>query len=99
MPSQGRGYRASSARPPSANGGQDFAPVALLHLGHQVPVARSVVMGPLDLIEAVKLGNRAWARDLLESGAGVNQQDGQGWTPLSWAAGRGDTAMLLLLLE
>lgn len=56
-------------------------------------------MTDLALIEAVKTGQHAEARALLESGADVNQQDEAGWTPLNFAAGKGDLAMVRLLVE
>lgn len=56
-------------------------------------------MSDLKLIEAVKAGNANAVVELLESGADVNQQDEHGWTPLTWAAGKGDIASLNSLLE
>jgi hypothetical protein len=56
-------------------------------------------MSDLQLIEAVKAGNSATIQALTESGIDVNQQDEQGWTPLSWAAGKGDVKTVTLLLE
>ena len=56
-------------------------------------------MDSLQLIEAVKAGNIAAAKELLDSGADVNQQDDQGWTPLNFAAGKGDFAMVELLIQ
>jgi hypothetical protein len=56
-------------------------------------------MSDTQLIEMIKAGNAGAAEDLLNSGADVNQQDEHGWTPLNWAAGRGDVAVINLLLE
>jgi len=56
-------------------------------------------MSDLQLIEAVKAENVASIRQLIESGADVNQQDDQGWTPLNWAAGKGHLEMVKLLVE
>lgn len=56
-------------------------------------------MSDLQLIEAVKAGQLSNIEELLNSGADVNQQDEQGWTPLNWAAGRGDLGMVKLLIE
>jgi len=53
----------------------------------------------LQLIEAVKTGNLAAVRAVLDAGADVNQQDEHGWTPLNWASGKGDVAAIQLLLE
>jgi len=55
-------------------------------------------MSDVQLIEAVKSGNPA-VRDLVESGVELNQQDEQGWTPLNWAAGKGDLETVRLLVE
>lgn len=56
-------------------------------------------MNDSNLIEAVKAGEHATARRLIEGGADVNQQDEQGWTPLNFAAGRGDLPMAKLLVD
>ena len=56
-------------------------------------------MGDSDSMGAVKAGEHATAKTLIESGADVNQQDEQGWTPLNFAAGRGDLPMAKLLVE
>ena len=52
-----------------------------------------------DLIEAVKSGNKESVRELINAGAQVNQQDKQGWTPLNWAAGKGDLEIVESLLQ
>jgi hypothetical protein len=52
-----------------------------------------------ELFEAVKSGNADMVKELIESGAEVNQQDKQGWTPFSWAAGKGHLAVVDLLLQ
>lgn len=56
-------------------------------------------MSEMELIEAVKSGNRESVRELIESGAELNRQDKQGWTALNWAAAKGNTEMVELLLE
>lgn len=56
-------------------------------------------MGDLQLINAVKAGDIATVKELIESGVDVNQQDEQGWTPLNWAAGKGEVGILKLLVE
>lgn len=56
-------------------------------------------MSESDLIAAVKAGEHETAKMLIERGADVNQQDEQGWTPLNFAAGRGDLPMAKLLVE
>ena len=56
-------------------------------------------MSDLKLIEAVKAGDSSAVTELIESGADVNQQDEHGWTPLNWAAGKGDVAVLKSLLN
>lgn len=56
-------------------------------------------MSELQLIDAVKTGELAKVEAVLNSGADIHQQDEQGWTPLNWAAGRGDVDMVKLLLD
>jgi len=56
-------------------------------------------MSDLQLIETVKAGNTVAVRELIDSGVDVNQQDEQGWTPLNWAAGKGNLALVTLLVE
>ena len=56
-------------------------------------------MSQIELIEAIKSGNRASVAEMIESGAEINQQDKQGWTPLNWAAGSGQLEIVDLLLE
>lgn len=56
-------------------------------------------MSDLKLIEAVKAGNSYAVTELIDSGADVNQQDEHGWTPLNWAAGKGDIGTLKALLN
>src|SRR5262249_58866336 len=51
------------------------------------------------LFEAARGGDLETAERLLESGADVNQGDEQGWTPLNFASGRGNLAMVKLLIE
>jgi hypothetical protein len=56
-------------------------------------------MNDLGLIEAVKAKDYAGAEELIRNGADVNQQDEQGWTPLNFAAGRGELPIVKLLVE
>jgi ankyrin repeat protein len=56
-------------------------------------------MSDLQLIEAVKTGQLGKVEEALNSGADIHQQDGQGWTPLNWAAGKGDPDIVKLLLD
>jgi ankyrin repeat protein len=55
-------------------------------------------MSDLQLISAVKDGDIATVKEVIESGVEVNQSDEQGWTPLNWAAGKGDLDMVKLLV-
>lgn len=55
-------------------------------------------MSDVQLIDAVKTGQLAKVEEVLNSGADIHQQDEQGWTPLNWAAGRGDLETVRLLL-
>jgi len=56
-------------------------------------------MNELALIDAVKAENMILVKDLIQSGTDVNQLDEQGWTPLNWAAGKGNLAIVRLLVE
>ena len=56
-------------------------------------------MSDLQLIDAVKTGQRAKVEAALNAGADIHQQDEQGWTPLNWAAGKGDLEIVKLLLD
>ncbi|SRR6266446_1351206 len=60
---------------------------------------RSKGMSALQLIGAVKSGELAKVKELLQSGDDVNQQDEHGWTALNWAAGKGSVDGVKLLLE
>jgi ankyrin repeat protein len=53
----------------------------------------------MELINAVKAADLAAVNGLIGSGADVNQQDEQGWTPLNWAAGKGEIEIVKLLVE
>lgn len=52
-----------------------------------------------DLHEVVKAGDLEQIKKLLDSGVDVNEGDEQGWTPLNWAAGKGNVEILSLLVE
>ena len=56
-------------------------------------------MTQIELIEAIKSGNRAAVQEAIDGGAELNSQDNQGWTPLNWAAGSGQLEIVELLLE
>jgi hypothetical protein len=56
-------------------------------------------MSDLQLIEAVQSGDLAAVEAQLGAGASPDQRDEQGWTPLSWAAGKGDVALVRALLD
>lgn len=56
-------------------------------------------MSDVALIDAVKAGDYAQAEKLIMDGVDVNQQDEQGWTPLNFAAGRGDLPLVDLLVR
>jgi ankyrin repeat protein len=56
-------------------------------------------MGDLQLIDAVKTNQLARVEEALNAGADIHQQDEQGWTPLNWAAGRGNLGIVSLLLD
>lgn len=56
-------------------------------------------MSDLQLIDAVKTGQLAKVQEALNAGADIHQQDEQGWTPLNWAAGKGDPEIVKLLLD
>ncbi len=50
------------------------------------------------LIDAVKIGDLAAAEKNLESGVDINMSCERGWTPLSYAAGKGDLEMVKMLV-
>jgi hypothetical protein len=56
-------------------------------------------MNGLRLIEEIKAENVASVKELIESGADVNWQDEQGWTPLNWAAGKGNLEVVKFLVS
>ena len=56
-------------------------------------------MNDLALIDAVKASDYDKSSALINEGADVNQQDEQGWTPLNFAAGKGNLAIVKLLVE
>ncbi|MGH9764818.1 MAG: ankyrin repeat domain-containing protein [Blastocatellia bacterium] len=56
-------------------------------------------MSEMALIEAVKSGDRESVEQIINNGADVNQGDEQGWTPLNFAAGKGNLPLVKLLVE
>ena len=56
-------------------------------------------MADLALIAAVKDGDAEAIERLTSGGADINEQDEHGWTPLMWAAGRGDTLSISAFLD
>jgi len=64
-------------------------------------VAASAAAAPADtrLVDAVRSRDAATARTLLTQGVDVNAADGDGSTPLHWAAGNGDLALTEALLK
>jgi len=51
------------------------------------------------LIDAVRAGEVNTVKDLLDGGADVNEPGEQGWTPLNWAAGKGNLELVTLLVD
>jgi hypothetical protein len=51
------------------------------------------------MIAAAKTGDVGVVDRLLGAGGDVNERDEHGWTPLNWAAGKGDARMVVALLE
>jgi ankyrin repeat protein len=56
-------------------------------------------MHTVQLIDAVRTGLATAVQQALGSGADANEQDVHGWTPLCWAAGRGELDIIELLVE
>jgi uncharacterized protein len=56
-------------------------------------------MSDLKLIGAVREGNLDALSQFLTDGSATDERDEQGWTPLHWAAGKGETEAVRLLLE
>jgi ankyrin repeat protein len=51
------------------------------------------------IIEHVKAGDHAAAAAALAANAAIGERDDADWSALDWAAGRGDTAAIRMLLE
>ena len=56
-------------------------------------------MNDTKLIDAVKAVDHGEVDRLIKAGADINQQDDQGWTPLNFAAGKGELSLVKLLVE
>ncbi len=56
-------------------------------------------MSQMELIEAIRSGNRSSVEEMIKAGVDLSQQDKQGWTALNWAAGSGYLEIVELLLE
>jgi uncharacterized protein len=56
-------------------------------------------MAELQLIEAVKAANFSAIKEFIGAGGDINQQDEHGWTPLNWAAGKGNLEIVKYLCE
>jgi hypothetical protein len=56
-------------------------------------------MNAVGIIEAVKAGDYKDVQVSIDHGGDVNQCDKHGWSPLNWAAGKGDLEMVKLLIE
>ena len=56
-------------------------------------------MNDTKLIDAVRAVDYGEAERLINAGADVNQHDDQGWTPVNFAAGKGDLPLVKLLVE
>jgi hypothetical protein len=56
-------------------------------------------MNESQLIEAAKAGDVNRVHTLIEGREDLEQKDDYGWTALNWVAGRGDSAIVLLLLK
>ncbi len=68
-------------------------------MSHSVSALTSFIVREPNLIDAIKSGDIDSLERLIFEGANVNYQDEQGWTPLSWAAGKGDAKVVKLLLD
>jgi len=69
-----------------------------LLLSQATPPAQATT-ADADLIESVKLGELARARELLSKGAAVNASDRRGFTPLMWASASGHLELVRQLIE
>lgn len=56
-------------------------------------------MSDTELFEYVKNNNIEKVKGLITGGIDLNSRDDYGWTPLNWAAGRGNLEMVRLLVE
>lgn len=53
----------------------------------------------MELLEAVKTGNKESVQEHIRSGADMNQADKHGWRALNWAAAKGKLEVVQLLLQ
>jgi uncharacterized protein len=68
-------------------------------LSAATPVFRRLNMSSGQLIEAIRAENISAVKDLISTAGDINQQDEQGWTPLNWAAGKGNLELVKLLVN
>src|SRR5687768_11971626 len=59
----------------------------------------SLITGPAPVADAAMKGDLVTVRVLIGRGADVNAAQGDGMTALHWAAERGDSAMMAVLLR
>lgn len=56
-------------------------------------------MGQMNVIDAARNGDLDALRRVLDAGGDIHERDEHGWTPLNWAAGKGDPRIIRFLLE
>jgi ankyrin repeat protein len=67
--------------------------------GSETPEAGAPPLAGLPLTDAVRAGDTARVREVLDGGADVAARDDDGWSALDWAAGRGDETVIRVLLD